>query len=69
MRILKKESWPHKISTNYVDDERLKECHIWLKENVGEYQYEWNMVYYYKRQTDFYFKDGRYATLFSLRWS
>ena len=70
MRILNKEIWPHKISSNYDDPSstRTKECYQWLDENVGSYQREWNVVYYYKRHTDYYFKDEKDATLFVLRW-
>ena len=71
MRILNKEIWPYKISSNYLIDgnKQFKECHQWLEEHVGPYQDEWNMVYYYRRHTDYYFKNGHHATLFALRWS
>lgn len=68
MRILKKELWPHKVALN-VDDTGMKidEIEHWLGESVGGFKDRWNAVYHHNK-TDFYFRQGRDATMFILRW-
>lgn len=71
MRTLKKELWPHKISLNIgkdLSDDKIYDIEIWLGENLGRFRGRWNAVYRYNR-TDFYFRQGRDATMFALRWS
>ncbi len=68
MRVLKKELWPHKVNLD-VDDTRMKidSVELWLAERVGGFKIKWNAVYNYNN-TDYYFKDGKDATMFTLRW-
>lgn len=71
MRTLKKELWPHKISLNIgedLSDDKIYDIEIWLGENLGRFQGRWNAVYK-SNGTDFYFRQGRDATMFALRWS
>jgi len=69
MRILKKELWPHKVAVN-VDDSNMKidDIESWLGEHCGIFKSRWNAVYHYNK-TDYYFRQGRDATMFALRWS
>ena len=69
MRTLKKELWPHKVSLN-VDDTGMKIDNIesWLGENLGCVRGRWISVYT-SNSTDFYFRQGRDATMFALKWS
>ena len=68
MRQLKKELWPYRVKVN--EDQfsvSITDMEIWLGEQLGTFKGRWNIVYQYNR-TDFYFKDGKDATLFSLKW-
>jgi hypothetical protein len=69
MRVLKKELWPHKVAVN-VDDTTMKidEIELWLGKTCGVFRDQWNAVYQHNR-TDYYFRQGRDATMFALRWS
>ncbi len=69
MRQLKKELWPYKVRYG-VDDSNIKiiEVENWLGENLGVFKDRWNVVYQFSH-TDFYFRHGRDATMFMLRWS
>jgi hypothetical protein len=69
MRQLKKELWPYKVRYG-VDDSNIKiiEVENWLGENLGVFKDRWNVVYQFSH-TDFYFRNGRDATMFMLRWS
>lgn len=69
MRTLKKALWPH-IITIGQDESTVKVCEIetWLGKQLGCFKGRWNVVYQYNK-TDFYFRQGRDATLFALRWS
>lgn len=69
MRRLKKDLWPHCVTLT-VDDTRPKidRIELWLADNVGVFRSGWNAVYHYNC-TDFYFKLGKDATLFALKWS
>ena len=70
MRILKKELWPHKIELNVSDDtgDKIYDIEIWLGEHLGCFKDRWNAVYKHNG-TDFYFREGKDATMFALRWS
>lgn len=70
MRILKKELWPYKVTLNVNDDtgDKIYDIEIWLDENLGSFKNQWRAVYTYSG-TDFYFRQGRDATMFALRWS
>lgn len=73
MRILKKELWPYRVSINQPANQPTKkfddtDVFNWLSEKIGTFQIDWNIVYNYDR-TDIYFKLGKDATMFSLRWS
>jgi hypothetical protein len=65
MRVLKKELWPHCVT---LDIEETHEIEIWLGETLGCFKDRWNAVYKSNR-TDFYFRQGKDATMFALRWS
>ena len=69
MRILKKELWPHCVNLD-VDDTGIKidNVEIWLGNHLGSFKDQWNAVYYYN-STNFYFKEGKDATLFALKFS
>lgn len=69
MRVLKKELWPHKVIVD-IDNTRMKidNVELWLAERVGGFKVKWNAVYNYN-STDYYFRDGKDATMFALRWS
>jgi hypothetical protein len=69
MRRLKKELWPHQVVID-IDESRSQiiEIEKWLGSTMGIFKGRWNVVYQFSR-TDFYFKSGRDATMFSLRWS
>lgn len=66
MRILKKELWPHKVTLDEPDS--VTEIEIWLGEKLGTFKGRWNVVYQHNK-TYFYFKDGKDATMFALRWA
>jgi hypothetical protein len=70
MRILKKELWPHRISVgaeNWDNDSVIDREH-WLGEKMGPLKGRWNVVYNHNK-TDYYFKSGSDATMFSLKWA
>ena len=68
-RILKKELWPHKVALNTDDtDPKIDEIEHWLSKNLGRFTDRWNAVYKHT-STDYYFRQGRDATMFTLRWS
>ncbi len=69
MRILKKELWPYKVKVNEdQSDISITDMEVWLGQQLGTFKGRWNVVYQHNR-TDFYFKDGKDATLFSLKWA
>ena len=66
LRELKRSVWPYKVHLN------LKESDVSIIE-IEEYletlpKHTWTLVYFYNG-TDFYFKEGKDATMFSLRWA
>ncbi len=66
VRELKKDIWPHKVTIKTSDSGNIG---IWLDETMGIYKGRWNFIVRYTGvDVDFYFKDGKDATLFSLRW-
>ena len=69
MRVLKKKLWPYKVAVK-VDDTTMKinEIELWLSTTYGTFSDQWTAVYQHKR-TDYYFRQGKDATMFSLRWS
>jgi hypothetical protein len=44
------------------------EREVWLGENMGPFKGRWNVVYRVNA-VDFYFKNSKDATIFTLRWS
>lgn len=69
MRALKKEIWPYCISVDVEETHgSMYEIEIWLGETLGSFKDRWNAVYK-SNGTDFYFRQGRDATMFALRWS
>jgi hypothetical protein len=69
MRRLKQELWPHKITLNKIEtDAGFYEIEIWLKQNMGLWKDRWIVIYFHNK-TDVYFRDGKDATMFSLRWA
>jgi hypothetical protein len=70
MRELKKELWPYKIviETESKQDIALIAIETWLGEHFDAFKGRWNMIYRVNT-TDFYFRNGHDATLFSLRWA
>ena len=69
MRELKKDLWPYRVRVN--EDQfsvSITDMELWLGEQLGTFKGRWNIVYQYNR-TDFYFKDGKDATLFSLKFA
>jgi hypothetical protein len=68
MRRLKKELWPHCVKVNELTDDHVYDIENWLGETLGPFKGRWNIVYNYNH-TDFYFRQGEDAMLFSLRWS
>lgn len=68
MRHLKHELWPHYVLVDDTESSmKVYEIESWLGETMGPFKEKWNAVYHYD-STMFYFKQGRDATLFSLRW-
>lgn len=69
MRILKKELWPAKIliPMNEFHDGHY-EIENWLGKNMGAFKGRWNQVPCPKG-VHYYFRNGKDATLFALRWS
>jgi hypothetical protein len=68
VRILNGELWPYRVTIEEPDYWNAGDVEIWLDQNVGVFREQWNAVYYYK-YSDFYFREARDATLFSLRWT
>ncbi len=68
MRVLKKELWPRRVNLD-VDDTKMKidSVELWLDQRVGGFKIKWNAVYKHDN-TDYYFKEGKDATMFALRW-
>ena len=66
MRELKKAIWPHKVTINDVGAAR--DAEIWLGETMGIYKGRWYFIILFG-SVEFYFKDGKDATMFALRWS
>ena len=81
MRELKKAIWPHKVTIKTSDRSNAAEASIifvnwleetmgsvnWLEETMGIYNGRWNFIVR-STSADFYFKDGKDAVLFTLRW-
>ena len=65
MRELKKDIWPHKVTIKTSDSGNVG---IWLDETMGIYKGRWYFIVRYTG-VDFYFKDRKDATLFTLRWA
>jgi hypothetical protein len=69
MRQLKKELWPAKILIPKDEfDVGHYDIEMWLGEKMGAFKGRWNMVPTLKG-VDYYFRDGKDATMFALRWS
>ena len=69
MRALKKELWPYCVSFDVEQTQyTMYDVETWLGENMGAFRGRWNAVYRHDG-TDFYFRQGKDATLFALRWS
>lgn len=68
MRILKKESWPHRVIVSEDDFSKLIEIETWLGETIGMFKNRWNVVYNYNK-TDFYFRCDKDSLMFVLRWT
>jgi hypothetical protein len=69
MRRLKIELWPEKVGLDIDEyDVVTGDIEQWLEENIGEFKKKWNAVFHHN-YTDFYFKDGKDATVFLLRWA
>lgn len=66
MRKLKKSIWPHKVTIKDKTDAGVIDAAIWL--NQMGIKGRWNFMLLFDG-VDFYFKDGKDATLFALRWS
>lgn len=68
MRELKKEFWPFKVKLNSDNLQDITPIEIWLGEKLGTFKGRWNVVYQYN-ETHFYFRQGKDATMFALRWA
>jgi hypothetical protein len=69
MRVLKKELWPYRVSFDVEQTQStMYDVETWLEETIGSFKDRWNAVYK-SNGTDFYFRRGKDATLFTLRWS
>jgi len=70
MRVLKKELWPHKVAVNMkgTTPKKIDDIETWLVEHYGAVKSGWNVVYHHNG-IDYYFRQGRDATMFALRWS
>lgn len=66
MRHLKQELWPYMITVGNTSENYDRE--VWLEENMGPFKGRWNVVYRYTA-VDFYFRNSKDATIFTLRWS
>ena len=67
MRVLKKEYWPYKVTYTTVQDDEVVAVDNWMHDNIGKCRELWNAVYF-NNKTDYYFKNEKDATFFSLRW-
>lgn len=69
MRKLKKDVWPYNVKVNKNEfSTSVTEMEIWLGEQLGTYKGRW-IVVYQSNETYFYFREGKDATMFSLRWA
>ena len=68
MRELLPEIWPHKIIVNSDWKQDITAIELWLGEQLGTFKGQWKVVYHYNH-TAFYFRLGKDATMFALRWS
>ena len=69
MRELKKELWPYKVKVGEKEfTTNITDIELWLGEQLGTFRGRWNVVYHHNC-TEFYFREGRDATMFALRWS
>ena len=69
MRELKKELWPYKVKVGEKEfTTSITDIELWLGEQLGTFRGRWNVVYHHDR-TEFYFREGRDATMFALRWA
>jgi hypothetical protein len=67
MRILKKELWPHKVTVGQDNTHDITKIECWLGAQLGTFKGRWNVVYQFNK-TDFYFREGKDATMFALMW-
>lgn len=67
MRKLKKSIWPHKVTIKDKTGDGGINAAIWLNQ-MGIYKGRWNFIILFG-SVEFYFKDGKDATLFALRWA
>ena len=71
VRELKKDIWPHKVTikneSRFGEHKVVEQAEIWLGKTMGIYKGRWNYIYRYNG-VDFYFKDGKDAVFFTLRW-
>jgi hypothetical protein len=68
MRILKKELWPYKVTVGKDNTDDIIDIELWLGAQLGTFKGRWNVVYQFNK-TDFYFREGKDATMFALRWA
>ena len=67
MRELKKAIWPHKVTIK--DGVAASDAEIWLGETMGIYKgRRWTFIILFG-SVEFYFKDGKDAIMFALRWA
>jgi len=64
MRILKKEIWPYRMQG---DIDKKDAIDHWLTQNISSFKYRWNAVSNDTR-LDYYFRNSKDASMFSLRW-
>jgi hypothetical protein len=67
MRILKKAIWPYKVVLHKEESQISAEIETWLFHEFGIIKGRWNLVKS-SSACHFYFKEGKDATLFSLKW-
>lgn len=65
MRELNKEVWPYKVMLDKPDS--VTEIEVWLGAQLGTFRGRWHVVYQHNK-TYFYFKEGKDATMFALKW-
>ena len=69
MRVLKKELWPAKVTIpKDISDVSHYKIEEWLGEKLGPFKGRWNQIPTYKG-VDYYFRSGKDASMFALRWS